>query len=357
MRNLKSYAEDRAERDTDAVAWALPAVARHSAQIIAIIPAFRAAATICAVVRQTLPFVAHVVVVDDACPEGSGACVIDAAFGPSVTVLRNPHNLGVGGAMKRGYAEALRRNADILVKIDADGQMDATSIPLLTRRLVLAQADYAKGNRFAPHHRMPARSDHDTARPMPLARRLGNNLLSFVHKGVTGYWNIVDPANGFTAVHRRALESIDLARVADGYFFETDMLFQLNLVDAVVTDVALPAHYAGEHSSLRIRHVARDFPGLALRRFLKRIWIKYFLQDFNVASIELLLGLPLLLLGVVLGLYHWTEALSSGVPSTAGTVMFAALPIIIGFQLLLSAISYDINARPIAPLCRNGALP
>jgi glycosyltransferase involved in cell wall biosynthesis len=298
-------------------------------------------------VRRTLPFVSQVYVVDDGCPDGCGERVGETS---RVTVLRNQKNLGVGGAMKRGYAEALRDGADIVVKIDADDQMDPASIPLLTRRLLLGKADYTKGNRFAPLHRMPTTADSRPRRPMPTGRRLGNNLISFVHKGVTGYWNIFDPANGYTAIHRRALEIIDLQKVANGYFFETDMLFQLNLVDAVVADVPLPALYADEQSGLRIGGVVRDFPRLALQRFAKRLWLKYFLQDFNVASMEMLLGLPLVLFGVALGIYHWIDALGSGVPSTAGTVMFAALPIIIGFQLLLSAVSYDIHKIPDCPL-------
>ena len=190
---------------------------------------------------------------------------------------------------------------------------------------------------------------------MPTVRRLGNNLASFLHKGVTGQWGIVDPTNGFTAIHRRALETIDIDATADCYFFETDMLFQLGLAEAVVRDVPLPAHYASEVSSLRIRNIVARFPMLAGRRFLKRIAVRYFLNDFNVASLEIMVGLPMLILGAALGLYHWAHAVSSGVPASAGTVMFAALPIIIGFQLLLSAVSYDVAARPSGPLSKRPA--
>lgn len=319
-------------------------------RVAVIVPCFRAGRTVAGVVAAIGPEVARIYVVDDGCPDGSGAVVERESADPRVAVLRNARNMGVGGALKRGYAAALADGADILVKLDADGQMDPAHIARLVRPVAAGRADYAKGNRFAPHHRMPPGSDPKAVATMPALRRLGNNILSFFHKGVTGYWNIVDPANGYTAVHRRALESIDLDAVADCYFFETDLLFQLNLVDAVVADVPLPARYAGEVSSLGIGKVMLRFPGLSLKRFVKRIWTKYFLQDFNVASFEILVGLPLVVLGSAFGVYKWWMAVETGVAASAGSVMFAALPIIIGFQLLLSAVSYDISRTPTVPI-------
>jgi glycosyltransferase involved in cell wall biosynthesis len=320
-------------------------------RIAVVIPCYRASETICGVVRGVSAIADAIYVVDDCCPEGSGDRVEAAGFGPSVTVIRNPRNLGVGGAMKRGYSAAVAGGVDIVVKLDADGQMDPAFIPRLVAPLVAGTADYAKGNRFGRRHLMPA-SGAGAGR-MPTVRRIGNNLLSFLHKGVTGQWQVMDPTNGFTAIHRRAIEAIDLAALSDCYFFETDMLFQLGLAGATVEDVPLPARYSGEVSSLRVRNVLLRFPGLALRRFGKRVATRYFLDDFNMASVEIILGLPLMLFGTLLGLYHWLRAIESGVATSAGTVMFAALPIIIGFQLLLSAIGYDIADRPRTPLQRS----
>ncbi|HEX6039268.1 glycosyltransferase family 2 protein [Longimicrobium sp.] len=321
-------------------------------RIAVVIPGYRAADTVAEVIAAIPPLVWRVYVVDDGCPQGTG----DRAEGVDdrVRVLRNPRNLGVGGATKRGYAEALRDGADVVVKLDADGQMDPAFIPRLVAPLLAGRADYAKGNRFAPLHRTPRGAPPAESRPMPPVRRLGNNVLSFLHKGVTGYWGIVDPTNGYTAIHRAALESIDPARVADCYFFETDILFHLNLADAVVHDVPLPARYSGEVSSLSVRRFLVRFPLLAASRFLRRVGVKYFLQDFNVASLQLLLGLPLVLAGACFGFYRWMAALESGVANTAGTVMFAALPIILGFQLLLSALTYDVMHTPRVPLSARG---
>ncbi len=322
------------------------------ARLAVVIPCYRGGETVAEVVRAIGPEVDRIYLIDDCCPDGSGARAATEIEDPRLRVLRNDRNLGVGGATKRGYREALRDGAKVIVKLDADGQMNPAFVPLLAKPLLAGEADYAKGNRFAPRHRMPPSPPGEPSRPMPPVRRAGNNLLSFLHKGVTGYWHVLDPTNGYTAVHARALESIDLDAVADCYFFETDMLFQLNLIDAVVEDVPLPERYGGEISSLKVRGILARFPGLALKRFLKRLWVKYFVQDFNVASLEIMLGLPLMLLGIGFGLYHWIVAIESGIPSTAGTVMFSALPIIIGFQLLLSAVSYDVFHRPLDPISK-----
>ena len=321
-------------------------------RIAVVVPCYRAAATVGAVLAGIGPEVSRIFVVDDACPEGTGTRLSEASSDPRLTILWNERNLGVGGAVKRGYRAALADGADIVVKIDADGQMDPAHIGRLVAPVAAGEADYAKGNRFARRFLIPSASGRRRGGDMPAGRRFANNLASFLHKGVTGQWGIVDPANGFNAIHRRALEAIDLDAAADCYFFETDMLFQLGLADAVVKDVPLPAAYAGEVSSLRVRNVLGRFPVLALRRFAKRIAVRYFLNDFNVASLEIVIGLPLLVFGTLLGLFHWADAVRSGVPASAGTVMFAALPIILGFQLLLSAVSYDVSRRPTEPLSR-----
>jgi glycosyltransferase involved in cell wall biosynthesis len=326
--------------------------AGRALRVAVILPCYRVGGAVSGVVRRIPESVERIYVVDDGCPEESGRRVTDEVADPRVRVLRNERNLGVGGAVKRGYAQALEDGADIVVKIDGDGQMDPEFLPQLIRPIVEGRADYAKGNRFALASRIPRRAHRaGTERAMPPVRRVGNNILSFLHKAVTGYWNILDPTNGYTAVHRTALAAVDLDAVADGYFFETDMLFQLNLAEAVVADVPLPATYGDEKSSLRVRNVLFRFPSLFMSRLARRIWVKYFLHDFNVASLELALGLPLLLWGLGFGGYRWVLG-ALGAPNTAGTVMLAALPFSLGFQLLLSAVSYDIVHVPRVPLSR-----
>jgi glycosyltransferase involved in cell wall biosynthesis len=314
--------------------------------IAVVIPCYKARESVCGVIARVGPEVARIYVVDDGCPQGTGAYVQETCGDPRVEVLSNPKNLGVGGAMARGYAAALGDGADVVVKIDADGQMDPALVPRLVYPIVTQQADYAKGNRFAAYARTLQRSRRD----MPTVRWIGNSALSFLHKAASGYWNIADPTNGYTAIHRYALEGLDLERMARGFFFETDMLCQLNLLNAVVKDVPMPASYGTEQSNLRLRHVVRDFPALLLHRFLRRIAYKYFIYDFNVASLEFVFGVALMGFGTAFGLTRWVIGASHDQVNTAGTVMLSALPIILGAQLLLAAMSYDVANVPRTPM-------
>lgn len=241
--------------------------------IAVVIPAFRAAATILPVIAAIGPAVRHIYVVDDACPERTGALVEAEANDPRVRVLSNPRNLGVGGAMKRGYAQALADDAAIIVKVDADGQMEPHHIPRLIAPILAGEADYAKGNRFAPQGEMPPGSCVAALSSMPAARRAANRALTAIHGAATGYWRIDDPANGYTAVHRRALERLGVERLADCFFFETDMLFRLGLIRARVTDVALPALYPEIRSNLTLARVAPRFAWLTASRAMRRMWM------------------------------------------------------------------------------------
>lgn len=287
------------------------------------------------------PEVSRIFVVDDACPERTGDEVERTCVDPRVTVLRHDMNRGVGGAMVTGYRAALDAGATIVVKIDGDGQMDPAMLPTMVRPLVSGQADYAKGNRF---------HDLELLRSMPTLRLMGNAVLSLVNKVASGYWDVMDPTNGYTAIHRSALSLLPLDKLDDGYFFESDMLFRLYTIRAVVRDVPLPARYGGEPSSLRIGRVAVAFPVKYLRATVKRLFYSYCLRDFNVATVQVLLALVLGVGGGGFGLVKWIESNATGHPATAGTVMLAALPIVIATQLLLSAINFDVGNVPRTPL-------
>ncbi len=317
-----------------------------AARIAVVIPCYQVRDTILQVIAGIGPQVQAIYVVDDGCPQESGAHVEANCRDPRVVVLRCEKNLGVGGAMSKGFRQALQDGAFIVVKMDGDGQMDASFLSRLVQPLLSGMADYAKGNRFAASYQMRLQLQQQ----MPLLRRFGNSVLSFVHKSMSGYWNIMDPTNGYSAIHRVALENIDLERVARGYFFENDMLFQLSLIGAVVRDVPMPARYGEVSSNLQVRRVLWEFPPLILNRFCKRLFYKYFINDFNVASLEMLIGLPLVAAGTLYGSYRWMGGILYSWENTSGTVMLCALPIILGFQLLLSAVSYDINNVPKVPL-------
>jgi dolichol-phosphate mannosyltransferase len=312
-------------------------------RVAVVIPCYRVAGQVLDVIARIGPRVDAIYAVDDACPEQTADRVARDCSDPRVRVLRHAANQGVGGAMITGYRAALGDGADIVVKLDGDGQMDPTQIERLIAPIVQGRADYAKGNRF---HEL------EMLRAMPRVRLFGNSLLSLVSKFASGYWDIMDPTNGFTAVHRDALALLPLDKIDRGYFFESDMLFRLYTIRAVVRDVPMPACYAGEPSSLRIGRVATVFPLKYARNWGKRLFYAYFLRDFNAGTLQFVLGAIIALAGVGMGLAYWLHSAATGVPTTSGRVMIAALPIIVGAQLLIAALSYDIASVPREPLQR-----
>lgn len=239
--------------------------------IAVVIPSFRARATIGNVLRGIGPEVRLIYVVDDGCPEATGEQALREWPDARLKVLHNSRNLGVGGAMKQGYRRALEDGADIVVKLDADGQMDPSHIPRLIAPIANGTADYAKGNRFAPVARMPLGSCPRALAAMPRSRRFANRAFSIIHRALTGYMHIQDPANGYTAIHSKALRQVRMSELADCFFFETDMLFRLNLAGAIVLDVPLPALYPAGIKSVSLIRVAPRFGRLIATRCLQRL--------------------------------------------------------------------------------------
>ena len=280
--------------------------------------------------------VSTIILVDDQCPEKTGEFVAKNINDPRVTILINSINLGVGGATKAGYLEAIQHHADIIVKLDGDGQMNPEDIPKLTRVITDEKYNYAKGNRFFTIKNV---------KQMPIVRKFGNLVLSFMSKLSTGYYEIFDPNNGFTAIDSEYLTQLPLDDIDNRYFFESDMLYQLNLLGAKVSDIPLPAIYKDEHSSLNIWQSVIIFPKKHLINFIKRIIYTYYLRDFNIASVQLLVGTIFFWWGSALGLTTWLHNMKNGVSSATGTIMLVGILIITGVQLLLSFLNFDMRSQ------------
>jgi dolichol-phosphate mannosyltransferase len=309
----------------------------------AIIPCFRVRNHVVAVVTGVLDLVDNVYIIDDCCPENSGQAVLDVFKDPKIKVVRHEVNQGVGGAMVTGYRLALADACEIMIKVDGDGQMDPRFIPALIRPIVEGAADYTKGNRFF---------SIDHLRGMPRLRLFGNAILSFVNKASSGYWNIMDPTNGFTAIHAAVLGWIPLSKISQRYFFESDMLFRLGVVRAVIMDVPMRSLYGDEISNMKIGRVAVDFPQRYLANFCKRFFYNYVLRDLNVGTIETVMGTMLLLFGSMFGLAKWYEAAAADRSAPVGTIMLSAMTITLGVQFLLAALSFDVGNVPTVPIQR-----
>lgn len=308
-----------------------------SQKIAVVIPTYKARNHILGVINEIGPEVARIYVVDDCCPDGSGDYVAANCKDYRVSIIRHTENQGVGGAVMTGYKAAINDGMSILVKIDSDGQMDPAMIMEFVAPIANGEADYAKGNRFF---------DLEKVRSMPKIRYFGNAALSLMCKLSSGYWNLFDPTNGYTAIHAQVARHLPVNKISRRYFFETDILFRLNTLRAVVVDVPMDAKYGDEISNLKISKIVGEFFAKHVRNFSKRIFYNYYLRDMSLASFELPIGLVLFGFGLVYGGYHWIQSAQAGVSTPAGTVMLASMPLLIGLQLIMAFLSYDISSVP-----------
>jgi dolichol-phosphate mannosyltransferase len=307
------------------------------AKIAVVIPAYKVSNHILEVVAEIGKNIDLIYVVDDACPEQSGKLVSTKVKDKRVKVLTHKVNQGVGGAVLTGYKAALEDGAEVIVKVDGDGQMDPALIDDLVQPILSGKADYTKGNRF----------DSITGlRQMPGIRIFGNGALSLMTKISTGYWNVTDPTNGFTAIHRDVLKNITFGMLSKRFFFESDLLFRLSLAKAVVWDVPMESRYGTEKSNLKISRALFEFTFKHGINFHKRLFYNYYLRDMSAASIELPVGILLSWFGLIFGIVKYAESLQTGQAATAGTVMLSAVPLILGIQLVLAFISHDIASVP-----------
>lgn len=311
--------------------------AQERSGVAVVIPCYRVTRHILPLLARIGPEVEHIYCVDDACPEGSGDHIESGCRDPRVTVLRHAANQGVGGATVTGYRQAIADGARVIVKLDGDGQMDPALLPAFVAPVLAGEADYAKGNRFW---------DLGQVRAMPLSRRIGNLGLSFLAKASTGYWDVFDPTNGYTALHAGLAAKLPLEKLSRRYFFESDLLFQLNLHRACVVDVPMAARYGDETSHLNPLRALFEFPLRHAGNALRRIFYNYFFRDMSVGSIELLAALALLGFGGVFGGLHWWASAREGVATPVGTIMVATVAVISGLQFLLAFISYDVASVP-----------
>lgn len=310
--------------------------------IAVVIPCYRVEREINTVITNLPHYLKYIIIVDDASPDKTAEIVGKSAQkDPRILLICHEKNRGVGGAMVTGFSKALELGAQIVVKVDGDGQMDMAYLPDLLIPLIEARADYTKGNRFR---------DFQALQKMPLVRRMGNMALGFLTKAATGYWNLLDPANGFVAIRSSVLAQLSLEQIDHTFFFETSMLANLYLIKAVVKDVPIPARYQGEISNLSIRNILVEFPFKLLKTFIRRLILKNLIYDFSMEAIYILAGMPLLLFGLIFGITRWIDYASRAIPAPTGTVMLPTLSVLLGVQFLIAAIEIDLRSIPTEPL-------
>jgi len=308
------------------------------ARITAVVPAYNESKMIGEVIRTMPEFVDHIVIVDDCSPDDTSA-VVTAIADPRVRLIRHEINQGVGGSIITGHHAAVELGSDVNVIMAGDAQMDPDYLPSLLDKVTDEGYGFAKANRFF---------SPESFEGMPKYRVFGNIVLSFMTKLASGYWHLFDPQNGYTAIRTSELNRLPLENVARRYSFENDLLVHLNILQVSAVDVPIPAVYGEEVSSIKLRKVIPELLHLLVTGFWRRIWYRYVLWSFSPIALLLVLGLFLFVLGVGISVWVCFQVASS-VVATAATVMLAALPLMLGTQMLLSALQLDIQASPDRP--------
>jgi len=310
----------------------------RGARVAAVVPAYKEELMIGRVIETMPAYVDDIVIVDDCSPDDTSGAV-NRIGDPRVTLIRHETNQGVGGAIITGHKAAVALGSDVNVIMAGDAQMDPAYLPQLLDKVTDGGYGFAKANRFyAP----------ESFSGMPGHRVFGNIVLSFMTKLASGYWNLFDPQNGYTAIRSDVLNRVPLDRVAKRYSFENDLLTHLNILQVPAVDVPIPAVYGDEVSSIKLRTVIPELINRLTVGFWTRIWYRYVLWSFSPIALLLFGGLILFGFGVIVTIWLIFQ-IAASVIATAATVMLAALPLMLGTQLLISALQLDIQATPSTP--------
>ena len=303
--------------------------------IAAVVPAHNEAAHIRDVISGLPAIVDHIVVVDDKSADDT-AQLAETSSDPRVRVIRHERNTGVGGAIISGHKLALELGSDVDVIFAGDDQMDPTYLPALLDPIVHEGYGFTKANRFY---------SSTSYQGMPTYRVFGNVVLSLANKAASGYWNLFDPQNGYTATSAEVLRRLDLDSISQGYEFENDYLLNLNILNVRAKDIPIPARYGAEVSGMKMRKVIPAIGGMLFAGFFRRVLRKYVVGSFSPIALFLFSGLLLWLFSALFGAWTIYETIGPGA-ATTGTVLLAVVPFLMWFQLILTALTLDIQASP-----------
>jgi glycosyltransferase involved in cell wall biosynthesis len=306
----------------------------ESTRIGVVVPAYNEELLIGETLRGMPEYVDKIYVIDDGSIDRTGEIV--KKFGdPRIVYFRHEVNKGVGAGIIDGYKLALKDEMDIVAVMAGDNQMDPAQLPRLIFPIVEGRADYTKGNRLLTDDFMTGMSKW---------RSFGNLLLSFITKIGSGYWQVMDPQNGYTAISRQALEVIDLDSVYPYYGYCNDLLIKLNAFGMRVMDVVMPARYGTEKSKIRYSKFIRKVAPMIFRGFLWRLRIKYTVLDFHPLVLFYFLGMLSLPVGVLLGLWGLLQMLLRN-PLPPYYPLLGFLILGAGLQMILFGMLFDMQVE------------
>lgn len=285
---------------------------------------------------ETLPdFVDYAIVVNDGSTDNTLKVLHELKKTQHrLQIIENNDNQGVGVSVTNGFKHALVTNADIIGVMAGDAQCDPEYIHKMLDDLIDKDVDYVKANRFV---------HLEALSKMPVYRRIGNIFITILTKFATGYYSIFDTQNGYGFFTRAIMERLPFELIGKRYDYENTLLIALSIANAKIRDVPVPAIYGEEVSSIKfIPTVLRALKALLIG-YWRRIYYKYIVYSFHPIALFMLGGFMLSAMGYGFAVYLLFERVMHNLSPSSGTVMIAVLPIILGFQLLLSAFIMDVN--------------
>jgi glycosyltransferase involved in cell wall biosynthesis len=282
---------------------------------------------------ETLPdFVDKIYVIDDGSTDKTSE-IVKTLTDQRIHLLPHEINKGPGAALVTGYKAAVKEEMDVIVKMDGDNQMDPEQLPNLLEPIIEGKADYTKGNRLlSPEYRSG----------MSKWRFFGNSMLTFLTKIGSGYWQMMDPQNGYTVTSRSVLERISLEPIYPYYGYLNDILVKLNVYGYRVVDIVMPARYGRERSSIKYSKYIVKVSWMLLRDFFWRLKMKYVILSFHPLVLFYMLGIVLAPIGLFGGLFtlYYKFVIGGGL-FVRGAL--SLLVFIIGVQFLLFAMLFDMQ--------------
>ena len=242
--------------------------------IAAIIPCYNEETQIKKVIDSMPNYVDSLVIINDASLDKTSDIINQSIEKNSkIELIEHKKNQGVGGAIASGYKWAINKNIDIAVVMAGDAQMDPNDLQDILDPVANDEADYSKGNRLF---------SGQVYKIMPKIRYIGNSILSLLTKIASGYWQIADSQNGYTAINKKALTTINWDKMYKRFGQPNDLLVMLNIYNFRVKDVHInPVYDIGEKSGIKIHRVIFTISWLLLKRFFWRIKEKYIIRDFH----------------------------------------------------------------------------
>jgi dolichol-phosphate mannosyltransferase len=310
----------------------------HGKKISIVIPVYNVGDGIITLIDKIPDFIDRVYIVDDKCPINTGKKYENSdKYNNRVKVIYNNTNLGVGGAVKVGYLESIKNDYEFIVKMDGDNQMDPKQIEKLIDPL-LEGYSYSKGNRFLKKHKI---------KNYPLPRLYGNIFLSLFSKLSSGYWDIYDPINGFTAIKRESLIKLNLNDIDNGYFFESDMMYNLYLDNNRIKDVSVEIKYFKDQiQNMSLIKESSNFFFKNLSRIFKRIKFTYFNNNFSLGTFFISVFILSGLFTTFYGGSNYMYYRAADIFAPTGIILISSISLLLTFLSLAFSLVIDNVNNP-----------